>query len=105
MFFHALKRSFLLFLGKAYFDIQPSWFDTLANNARCLKIENFPITAKDLEVMKNTKSHSKPFTEPSKGMKKETCPMGDKTVFLLLITCSFVYFDFHLPFFITIRQR
>nr|XP_058961570.1 uncharacterized protein LOC131788494 [Pocillopora verrucosa] len=55
------------FNGKAYFDIQPSWFDTLSNNARCLKIENFPITAKDLEVMKNTKSHSKPFTEPSKG--------------------------------------
>ena len=80
MFFHALKRLFLLFLGKAYFDIQPSWFDTLSNNARCLKIENFPITAKDLEVMKNAKSHSKPFTEPAKGMKKETCPMGDKTV-------------------------
>lgn len=53
---------------------------TLSNNARCLKIENFPITAKDLEVMKNTTSHSKPFTEPAKGMKKETCPMGDKKI-------------------------
>ena len=30
--------------------------------------------------MKNTTSNSKPFTEPAKGMKKETCAMGDKTV-------------------------
>ena len=57
-------------LGKAYFELQPSWFDTLSNNAGCLNVKNFPVTAKDLEVMKNAKSSS---SEPAEGIKKETC--------------------------------
>ena len=68
---HSFKTFSLL--GKAYFDPQPSWFDTLSNNGGCLEIENFPVTARDLEAMKNVKSNSKPSTEAAQGMKKETC--------------------------------
>ncbi|XP_022780215.1 uncharacterized protein LOC111321564 [Stylophora pistillata] len=52
------------FNGKAYFELQPSWFDTLSNNAGCLNVKNFPVTAKDLEVLKNAKSSS---SEPAEG--------------------------------------
>lgn len=51
------------FNGKAYFDHQPSWFDTLSNNSGCLEVENFPVSAKDLEALK---SNSKPSTEAAK---------------------------------------
>nr|XP_058940622.1 uncharacterized protein LOC131768938 [Pocillopora verrucosa] len=53
--------------GKDYFDLQPSWFDTLLENAGCLEVENFPVKAKDLEAMKNVESNSKAFTEPANG--------------------------------------
>ena len=46
---------------------------TLSNNTGCLKIENLPVLAKDLEAMRNVKSNSKPSTAAAKGMKKETC--------------------------------
>ena len=42
----------IFYLGKDYFDHQPSWFDTLSKNARCLEVENVPVRAKDLEAMK-----------------------------------------------------
>ena len=64
---------FFLHLDKGYFDLQPSWFDTISNNAGCLKIDNLPVLAKDLEAMRNVKSNSKPSTAAAKGMKKETC--------------------------------
>ena len=54
-------------LGKVYFDLQPLWFDTPSSNGRCFKVENFPVTAKDLEAMKYVKSNSKAFTEQAKG--------------------------------------
>ena len=59
-------------LGKAYFDLQQSWFDTPSNNGGCFKVENFPVSAKDLETIRNVKSTSRAFTERAKGMKKET---------------------------------
>nr|XP_058957443.1 uncharacterized protein LOC131784643 [Pocillopora verrucosa] len=53
---------------KDYFDLQPSWFDTLSQNAGCLQVENVPVKGKDLEAMKNAKSNSKaPTAEPAKG--------------------------------------
>ena len=60
-------------LGKVYFDFQPSWFDTPSNNGGCFKVENFPVTAKDLEVIRNVKSNSRAVTVQAKGTKKETC--------------------------------
>ena len=63
----------MFYPGKDYFDLQPSWFDTLSKNTGCLQVENVPLKAKDLEAMKNVKSNSKAFTKPAKGMKKETC--------------------------------
>ena len=62
-------------LGKAYFDLQQSWFDTPSNNGGCFKVENFPVSAKDLETIRNVKSTSRAFTEQAKGMKKETCKL------------------------------
>ena len=62
-------------LGKAYFDLQQSWFDTASNNGGCFKVENFPVSAKDLETIRNVKSSSRAFTEQAKGMKKETCKL------------------------------
>ena len=62
-------------LGKAYFDLQQSWFDTASNNGGCFKVENFPVSAKDLETIRNVKSTSRAFTERAKGMKKETCKL------------------------------
>ena len=62
-------------LGKAYFDLQQSWFDTASNNGGCFKVENFPVSAKDLETIRNVKSTSRAFTEQAKGMKKETCKL------------------------------
>ena len=59
--------------GKVYFDFQPSWFDTPSNNGGCFKVENFPVTAKDLEALRNVKSNSRTVTEQAKGTKKETC--------------------------------
>ena len=50
-----ISASFFFFfskLGKAYFDLQPSWFDTLSKNVGCLQVENVPLKAKDLEAMK-----------------------------------------------------
>ena len=72
-----ISASFFLFskLGKAYFDLQPSWFDTASNNGGCFKVENFPVSAKDLETIRNVKSSSRAFTEQAKGMKKETCKL------------------------------
>ena len=81
MFFHALLFSIFLLLfffsklGKAYFDLQQSWFDTPSNNGGCFKVENFPVSAKDLETIRNVKSTSRAFTEQAKGMKKETCKL------------------------------
>ena len=65
------KTSFIFYLGKDYFDLQPSWFDTLLENAGCLEVENFPVKAKDLEAMKNVESNSKASTEPAKGYEEE----------------------------------
>ena len=62
-------------LGKAYFDLQQSWFDTPSNNGGCFKVENFPVSAKDLQTIRNVKSTSRAFTEQAKGMKKETCKL------------------------------
>ena len=62
-------------LGKAYFDLQQSWFDTASNNGGCFKVENFPVSAKDLQTIRNVKSSSRAFTEQAKGMKKETCKL------------------------------
>ena len=62
-------------LGKAYFDLQQSWFDTASNNGGCFKVENFPVSAKDLETIRNVKSSSRAFTEQAKGIKKETCKL------------------------------
>ena len=62
-------------LGKAYFDLQQSWFDTPSNNGGCFKVENFPVSAKDLETIRNVKFTSRAFTEQAKGMKKETCKL------------------------------
>ncbi|CAH3161998.1 unnamed protein product, partial [Pocillopora meandrina] len=57
-----------IFNGKDYFDLQPSWFDTLSQNAGCLQVENVPVKGKDLEAMKNAKSNSKAsIAEPAKG--------------------------------------
>ena len=81
MFFHALLFLFLLLLfffskqGKAYFNLQQSWFDTASINGGCFKVENFPVSAKDLETIRNVKSTSRAFTEQAKGMKKETCKL------------------------------
>lgn len=58
--------------GKDYFDHQPSWFDTLSNNGGYLEVENFPVTAKELEAMKNVRSNSRLSTESAKGVLKET---------------------------------
>ena len=57
--------------GKVYFDFQPSWFDTPSNNGGCFKVENFPVTAKNLEALRNVKSNSRAVTEQAKGTKKE----------------------------------
>ena len=65
--------SFFSQQGKVYFDFQPSWFDIPSNNGGCFKVENFPVTAKDLEALRNVKSNSRTVTEQAKGMKKETC--------------------------------
>ena len=46
-------------LGKAYFDLQQSWFDTASNNGGCFKVENFPVSAKNLETIRNVKIHFK----------------------------------------------
>ncbi|CAH3162009.1 unnamed protein product, partial [Pocillopora meandrina] len=62
-----------IFNGKAYFDLQQSWFDTPSNNGGCFRFENFPVSAKDLETIRNVKSTSRAFTEQAKGMKKKTC--------------------------------
>mgnify|MGYP000627511273 CR=1 FL=1 len=62
-------------LGKAYFDLQQSGFDTASNNGGCFKVENLPVSAKDLETIRNVKSTSRAFTELAKGMKKETCKL------------------------------
>ena len=72
-----ISASFFFFskLGKAYFDLQPSWFDTPSNNGGCFKVENFPVSTKDLETIRNVKSTSRAFTEQAKGMKKETCKL------------------------------
>ncbi|KAJ7373446.1 hypothetical protein OS493_013041 [Desmophyllum pertusum] len=35
-----------------FFDLQPSWFDTLPNNIGCLEIDNYPVRAKDLVANK-----------------------------------------------------
>ena len=72
-----ISASFFLFskLGKAYFDLQPSWFDTASNDSGCFKVENFPVSAKDLQTIRNVKSTSRAFTEQAKGMKKETCKL------------------------------
>ena len=64
------KTSFIFYLGKDYFDLQPSWFDTLLENAGCLEVENFPVKAKDLEAM-NVESNSKASTKPAKGYEEE----------------------------------
>ncbi|XP_022785681.1 uncharacterized protein LOC111326018 [Stylophora pistillata] len=56
-----------IFNGKDYFDLQPSWFDTLSNNFGCLKVDNSPVTAPDLEAMKNFKSNLKLSTKAAKG--------------------------------------
>ncbi|CAH3032998.1 unnamed protein product, partial [Pocillopora meandrina] len=61
------------FNGKAYFDPQPSWFDTLSNNGGCLEIQNFPVTARELEAMKNVKSNSKPSTEAAQACPELKC--------------------------------
>ena len=77
-FIFFISASFFFFfskLGKAYFDLQPSWFDTPSNNGGCFKVENFPVSAKDLETIRNVKSTSRAFTEQAKGMKKETCKL------------------------------
>ena len=47
------KNWFIFYLGKDYFDLQPSWFDTLLGNAGCLEVTNVPVRANDLEAMKN----------------------------------------------------
>ena len=72
-----ISASFFFFskLGIAYFDLQQSWFDTPSNNGGCFKVENFPVSAKDLETIRNVKSTSRAFTEQAKGMKKETCKL------------------------------
>ena len=64
---HIFFTFFFSQLGKVYFDLQPSWFDTPSSNGRCFKVENFPVTAKDFEAMKYVKSNSKAFTEQAKG--------------------------------------
>ncbi|XP_066018714.1 uncharacterized protein [Pocillopora verrucosa] len=56
-----------IFNGKAYFDLQQSWFDTASNNGGCFKVENFPVSAKDLQTIRNVKSSSRAFTEQAKG--------------------------------------
>ena len=63
---------FIFQLGKDYFDHQPSWFDTLSNNGGYLEVENFPVTAKEIEDMKNVRSNSRLSTESAKGVLKET---------------------------------
>ena len=74
--FILISASFFFYkLGKAYFDLQQSWFDTASNNGGCFKVENFPVSAKDLETIRNVKSTSRAFTEQAKGMKKETCKL------------------------------
>ena len=72
-FYFCFSFFFFSKLGKAYFDLQPSWFDTASNNGGCFKVENFPVSAKDLQTIRNVKSTSRAFTEQAKGMKKETC--------------------------------
>ena len=67
IFISSLCFFFFSQLGKVYFDLQPLWFDTPSSNGRCFKVENFPVTAKDLEAMKYVKSNSKAFTEQAKG--------------------------------------
>ena len=64
---HIFFTFFFSQLGKVYFGLQPSWFDTPSSNGRCFKVENFPVTAKDFEAMKYVKSNSKAFTEQAKG--------------------------------------
>lgn len=56
-----------IFNGMDYFDLQPSWFDTLSNKFGCLKVDNSPVTARDLEAMKNVKSNLKLSIEAAKG--------------------------------------
>ena len=63
---------FIFQLGKDCFDHQPSWFDTLSNNGGYLEVENFPLTAKEVEAMKNVRSNSRRSTESAKGLQKET---------------------------------
>ncbi|RMX41458.1 hypothetical protein pdam_00022424, partial [Pocillopora damicornis] len=52
--------------SKVYFDFQSSWFDIPSNNGGCLKVENFPVTAKDLEALRNAQSNSRAVTEQAK---------------------------------------
>ena len=63
---------FIFQLGKDYFDHQPSWFDTLSNNGGYLEVENFPVTAKEIQAKKNVRSNSRPTTESAKGVQTET---------------------------------
>ena len=66
------KTLFIFYLDKDYFDLQPSWFDTLSKNVGCLEVINVPVKAKDLEAMKNVRSNSKASTEPAECMNKKT---------------------------------
>ena len=77
-------------LGKVYFDFQPSWFDTPSNNGGCFKVENFPVTAKDLEVIRNVKSNSRAVTVQAKGTKKETCKIRSSTVHICTKAVKFL---------------
>ena len=60
-------------LAEEYFDLQPSWFDTLSKNVGCLEVENYPVTARDLEAIKTDSStQSKLSAEAAKGIKRKT---------------------------------
>ena len=72
MHFNFHSFYFIFQLGKDCFDHQPSWFDTLSNNGGYLEVENFPVTAKEIEAMKNVRSNSRLSTESAKGVLKET---------------------------------
>ena len=62
----------LLQLAEDYFDLQPSWFDTLSNKVGCLEVENYPVTARDLEAIKTDSSNSNLSAEAAKGIKRKT---------------------------------
>lgn len=42
--------------GKDNFNLKLSWFDIPSNNAGCLEVKNFPVTAKDLKARQNEKN-------------------------------------------------